>query len=185
VVATDLNNDGKMDLFVVNDTVQNYLYMNRGNAKFEEIAALAGVGFSESGRPRSGMGVDSADFNQDGWMDLFVANIDHERFSLYQNNRDETFDDQANATSIGDVTRLLSGWGLKFFDYDNDGNLDLFLANGNPDDMIETMQKGVTYREPLMLFHNDGKTLHNVSAESRPLSSPGISPPGPGHRRLR
>ncbi|MEA2259806.1 MAG: enediyne biosynthesis protein [Acidobacteriaceae bacterium] len=178
VVATDLNNDGKMDLFVANDTVQNYLYMNRGNGKFEEIAALAGVGFSESGRPRSGMGVDATDFNQDGWMDLFVANIDHERFSLYQNNRDETFDDQANATSIGAATRLLSGWGLKFFDYDNDGNLDLFLANGNPDDMIETMQKDVTYREPLMLFHSDGKSLHNVSAESGPLFARNLSSRG-------
>jgi len=178
VVATDLNNDGKMDLFVANDTVQNYLYMNRGNGKFEEIAALAGVGFSESGRPRSGMGVDAADLNQDGWMDLFVANIDHERFSLYQNNRDETFDDQANATSIGAATRLLSGWGLKFFDYDNDGNLDLFLANGNPDDMIETMQKDVTYREPLMLFHSDGKSLHNVSAESGPLFARNLSSRG-------
>jgi len=124
------------------------------------------------------MGVDSADFNQDGWMDLFVANIDHERFSLYQNNRDETFDDQANATSIGAATRLLSGWGLKFFDYDNDGNLDLFLANGNPDDMIETMQKDVTYREPLMLFHNDGKSLHNVSGESGPLFARDLSSRG-------
>ena len=95
MVAADLNNDGQMDLFVANDTVQNFLFMNRGNGKFEEIAALAGVGYSETGRPRSGMGVDSADFNQDGWMDLFVANIDHERFSLYQNNHDETFDDQA------------------------------------------------------------------------------------------
>ncbi|HTZ57313.1 MAG TPA: CRTAC1 family protein [Acidobacteriaceae bacterium] len=169
VVAADLNNDGRMDLFVANDTVQNFLYMNRGNGKFDEIAALAGVGFSETGRPRSGMGVDAADVNQDGWMDLFVANIDHERFSLYQNNHDETFDDQANSTAIGAATRLMSGWGLKFFDYDNDGNLDLFLANGNPDDMIETMQKDVTYREPLMLFHSDGKTLRNVSAESGPL----------------
>jgi enediyne biosynthesis protein E4 len=122
--------------------------------------------------------VDSADFNQDGWMDLFVANIDHERFSLYQNNRDETFDDQANATSIGSATRLMSGWGLKFFDYDNDGNLDLFLANGNPDDLIETMQKDVTYREPLMLFHSDGKTLHNVSAESGPLFARNFSSRG-------
>src|SRR3984885_11151376 len=86
-VAADLNNDGKMDLFVANDTVQNYLYINRGNGKFDETAALAGVGYSETGRARSGMGVDSVDFNQDGWMDLFVANIDHERFSLYQNNR--------------------------------------------------------------------------------------------------
>src|SRR5215475_12866180 len=133
VVATDLNNDSRMDLFVANDTTANFLFMNRGNGKFQEIAALAGVGYSDTGRPRSGMGVDSADFNQDGWIDLFVANIDHEKYSLYQNNHDETFDDQANITGVGAATRLMSGWGLKFFDYDNDGNLDLFLANGNPD----------------------------------------------------
>jgi enediyne biosynthesis protein E4 len=178
VVAADLNNDGKMDLFVANDTVQNFLYMNRGNGRFEEIAALAGVGYSETGRPRSGMGVDATDFNQDGWMDLFVANIDHEEYSLYQNNHNETFDDQADSTAIGAATRLMSGWGLKFFDYDNDGNLDLFLANGNPDDLIETMQKDVTYREPLMLFRNDGKALHNVSAESGPIFARNLSARG-------
>ena len=178
VVATDLNNDGKMDLFVANDTTANFLFMNRGSGRFEEIGALAGVGFSEMGRPRSGMGVDAADFNQDGWMDLFVANIDHEKYSLYQNNHDETFDDQAGATGIGAATRLMSGWGLKFFDYDNDGNLDLFLANGNPDDLIETMQKDVTYREPLLLFHSDGKTLHNVSAESGPIFARDLSARG-------
>ena len=178
VVATDLNNDGKMDLFVANDTTANFLFMNRGSGRFEEVGALAGVGFSEMGRPRSGMGVDAADFNQDGWMDLFVANIDHEKYSLYQNNHDETFDDQAGATGIGAATRLMSGWGLKFFDYDNDGNLDLFLANGNPDDLIETMQKDVTYREPLLLFHSDGKTLHNVSAESGPIFARDLSARG-------
>jgi enediyne biosynthesis protein E4 len=177
-VAADLNNDGKMDLFVANDTTANFLFMNRGNGKFEEIAALAGVGFSETGRPRSGMGVDAADFNQDGWMDLFVANIDHEKYSLYQNNHDETFDDQAGATGIGAATRLMSGWGLKFFDYDNDGNLDLFLANGNPDDLIEIMQKDVTYREPMLLFHSDGKTLQNVSAESGPIFGRALSARG-------
>jgi enediyne biosynthesis protein E4 len=178
VVATDLNNDGWMDLFVANDTVANFLFMNRGNGKFEEIAALAGVGYSETGRPRSGMGVDSADFNNDGWMDLFVANIDHERYSLYQNNHDETFDDQADATGIGAATRLMSGWGLKFFDYDNDGNLDLIIANGNPDDLIETVYKDVTYREPLLLFHSDGKTLHNVSAQSGPVFARNLSARG-------
>jgi hypothetical protein len=177
-VATDLNNDGRMDLFVANDTTANFLFMNRGNGKFEEIAALAGVGYSDTGRPRSGMGVDSADLNNDGWMDLFVANIDHEKYSLYQNNHDETFDDQADATGIGAATRLMSGWGLKFFDYDNDGNLDLILANGNPDDLIETMVKDVTYREPLLLFHNDGKTLHDVSAESGPVFSRNLSARG-------
>ena len=178
VVATDLNNNGRMDLFVANDTMPNFLFMNRGNGKFEEIGAMAGVGFSENGKARSGMGLDSADINQDGWMDLFVANLDHERFSLYQNNHDETFDDQADKTSIGSATRLMSGWGLKFFDYDNDGNLDLFLANGNPDDLIETMQKDVTYREPLLLFHNDGKTLQNVSAESGPIFARNLSARG-------
>ncbi len=178
VVATDLNNDGKMDLFVANDTTANFLFMNRGSGRFEEVGALAGVGFSEMGRPRSGMGVDAADFNQDGWMDLFVANIDHEKYSLYQNNHDETFDDQAGVTGIGAATRLMSGWGLKFFDYDNDGNLDLFLANGNPDDLIETMQKDVTYREPLLLFHSDGKTLHNVSTESGPIFARNLSARG-------
>jgi hypothetical protein len=116
--------------------------------------------------------------NQDGWMDLFVANIDHEKYSLYQNNHDETFDDQADRTGIGAATRLMSGWGLKFFDYDNDGYLDLFLANGNPDDLIETMQKDVTYREPLMLFHNDGKSLHNVSADSGPVFEQKLSARG-------
>ncbi|HEX3438486.1 MAG TPA: CRTAC1 family protein [Pseudacidobacterium sp.] len=178
VVAADLNNNGKMDLFVANDTVANFLFMNRGNGRFEEIGALAGVGYSDTGHPRSGMGVDAADFNQDGWMDLFVANIDHEKYSLYQNNHDETFDDIAGATGIGAATRLMSGWGLKFFDYDNDGNLDLFLANGNPDDLIETMQKDVTYQEPLLLFHGDGKTLHSVSAESGPLFSKQLSARG-------
>jgi hypothetical protein len=72
----------------------------------------------------------------------------------------------------------MSGWGLKFFDYDNDGNLDLLLANGNPDDLIETMQKDVTYREPLLLFHSDGKTLHNVSAESGPVFAKDFSARG-------
>ena len=70
-------------------------------------------------------------------MDLFVANIDHEMYSLYRNNHDETFDDVAGANGVAAATRLMSGWGLKFFDYDNDGDLDLFLSNGNPDDLIQ------------------------------------------------
>ncbi len=177
-VATDINNDGRMDLLVTNDTVQNFLFVNRGGGKFEEVGAPAGVAYSEAGRPRSGMGVDSADFNQDGWMDLFVANIDHEMFSLYQNNHDETFDDEALPSGIAKASRLMSGWGLKFFDYDNDGNLDLFLANGNPDDLIQVFHKDVTYEEPLLLFHSDGKTLENVSAQSGPLFSKPFSARG-------
>jgi enediyne biosynthesis protein E4 len=178
VVATDINNDGRLDLFVANDTVANFLFMNRGQGRFEEIATQAGVAYSVEGGARSGMGVDSADFNEDGWMDLFVANVDREMFSIYQNNHDETFDDQAGPTGIGTATRLMSGWGLKFFDYDNDGNLDLFLANGNPDDLVESSYSQVKYQEPLMLFRNTGKTFRNVSAESGPVFTKPLSARG-------
>jgi enediyne biosynthesis protein E4 len=178
VVATDINNDGLMDLFVSNDTVANFLFANRGQGRFEEIAQPAGVAYSDAGRPRSGMGVDSADFNQDGWMDLYVANIDHEAYSLYQNNHDETFDDIAPSAGIANATRLMSGWGLKFFDYDNDGNLDLFVANGHPDDLIERIYDNVKYREPLLLFHNSGNGLNNVSGQSGPIFSKSLSARG-------
>src|SRR3979490_2119203 len=115
------------------------------------------------------MGVDSADFNEDGWMGLFVANLDREMFAIYKNNHDETFDDLALPTGIGKATKFMSGWGLKFFDYDNDGSLDLFLANGNPDDLISSLHGEVTYEEPLMLLRNTGKSLQDVSAQSGPV----------------
>ena len=172
VVATDVNNDGRMDLFVANDTVANFLFLNRGGGKFEEAGLAADVAYSADGRARSGMGVDSADFNEDGWMDLFVANIDQEIFSLYQNNHDETFEDMSMPMGIGMATRWMSGWGLKFFDYDNDGNLDLILSNGFPDDLVEQLSHQVTYKEPLLLFHNQrGKSFKNVSSESGPVFS--------------
>ena len=177
VVASDINNDGNLDLFVANDTVANFLFVNRGG-KFEQIGEPAGVAYSAEGRPRSGMGVDSADYDQDGWMDLFVANIDREIYSIYQNNHDETFDDRARETGVGVATRLMSGWGLKFFDYDNDGNLDLFLANGNPDDLIESLHPGVTYKEPPILMHNTGRGFENVSAQSGPIFGIPISARG-------
>jgi hypothetical protein len=115
------------------------------------------------------MGVDSADYDQDGWQDLFVANVDQEMYSVYRNNHDLTFDDMAGQLGIGRATRLMSGWGAKFFDYDNDGNLDLFLANGHPDDKIESHTTHVNYLEPLLLFHNTGKGLENVGAGAGPV----------------
>jgi len=178
VVATDINNDGRMDLFVANDTVADFLFVNRGGGRFEEIGLAADVAYSAEGRPRSGMGVDSADYNEDGWMDLFVANIDEEIFSLYKNNRDETFDDLAMALGIGLPTRWLSGWGLKFLDYDNDGNFDLLLANGFPDDLVEEFSSQVKYREPLLLFQNAGSTFKNVSQQSGPVFSKSFSARG-------
>jgi len=178
VVATDLNNDGLIDLFVANDTVQNFLFANHGNGKFEEIGEPAGIAYSAEGRSRSGMGLDSADYNQDGFMDLFVANLDREMYSLYRNNHDSTFDDEAGATGIASATRLMSGWGLKFFDFDNDGDLDLFLANGNPDDLIEQIHSQVKYQEPPLLFRGTGKTFQNISQQSGPIFSRPLSARG-------
>jgi hypothetical protein len=169
VVATDINGDGLMDLFVANDTVQNFLFANRGKGKWEEIALVSEVGFSANGTPRSGMGVDAADVNADGKQDLFVANVDQEMFSLYRNDGNEVFSDVAAAHGVSQATRLLSGWGLKFFDYDNDGLIDLFLANGHPDDMIESYSQQVRYKEPLLLFRNGGDKLSNVSKQGGPV----------------
>jgi hypothetical protein len=169
VVATDINDDGLLDLFVANDTVQNFLFANRGGGKWEDIGLPAEVAFSANGTPRSGMGVDATDYDNDGRQDLFVANVDQEMFSLYRNEGKEFFADVAAFHGVAQATRLLSGWGLKFFDYDNDGLIDLFLANGHPDDMVENYSQQVKYKEPLLLFHNNGKKLDNVSASSGPI----------------
>ncbi|MGH9871494.1 MAG: CRTAC1 family protein [Pyrinomonadaceae bacterium] len=163
-IATDVNNDRLMDLFVANDTMPNFLFINKGGGKFEEVGLDAGVAYSEAGAPRSGMGVDAADYDGDEWQDLFVANIDREFFSLYHNQKDLTFIDKPG--EIAQATRSLSGWGLKFFDYDDDGDPDLFLANGHPDDMVEVLTAGVKYKEPLLIFQNVARAFKNVSAQS-------------------
>ncbi len=163
-VATDIDNDGFMDLFVANDTVQNFLFVNRGDGSFTEEGLLMGVAYSESGTARSGMGVDAADYDGDGWQDLFVANIDQEMFSLYRNLEGVDFLDAS--LEIRRETRLFSGWGLKFFDYDNDGDPDLILANGHPDDMIGLFKAQVGYKEELLLFENRGGEYKNVSSRS-------------------
>lgn len=165
-VAVDVNNDGFTDIFQANDMVANFLFINRDGKRFEDRGVEAGVAYSQDGQVRSGMGVDAADVNEDGWPDLFVANIDQQTFTLYRNDKDELFTDISPAAGVAKPTRLLSGWGLRFFDYDNDGSLDLILANGHPDDKVDLRLAQVTYREPLLLFRGDGKGLmSNVSPQ--------------------
>ncbi len=181
VVATDINNDGWMDLFVSNDTAANFLFVNH-KGRFEENGFMAGVAYSEEGTPRSGMGLDSADYDNDDWMDLYVANIDHERFSLYHNNHDGTFTDMAAQSGIGADSYLRSGWGVRFLDYDNDGELDLFQADAHPDDMVQSYDEGVHWYEKPMLFHGNGRGLFALvppaaagSAFSRRWSARGMA----------
>ncbi len=178
VVAADINNDGWMDLFVGNDTVPNFLFANRGKGRFEEIGGLAGVAYSNFGLARSGMGVDAADYDQDGWIDLAVTNVDHESSSLYHNSKDESFTDVALKTGIASSTRLLSGWGVKFFDFDNDGNLDLLMCNGHPDTMVEQRLQEVSYKEPMLLFRNTGDGFENVSGQSGSIFSRNLAARG-------
>lgn len=174
VVAADINNDGLMDLFVSNDTMPNFLFANRGHGKFEEIGLQSGTGYSADGRARSGMGVDAADYDQDGWMDLFLTDVDEEMFSLYHNSHNETFEDESLANGIGMTVRYMSGWGVKFFDYDNDGNIDLFIVTGHPDNKVQDRFAMVTYKEKPLLWRNNGSrdykhTYVNVSAQSGPV----------------
>src|SRR5260370_37236771 len=169
VVATDINNDGCLGLLVGNDTKANFIFANRGGKRFEEIGFTAGVAYGPGGKARSGMGVDSADFDQDGWMDLFVTNLDHEFYGLYKNKHDESFEDRASPLGMARASQMMSGWGGKFFDYDNDGNLDLFVVNGHPDDLIDMSNPCGTYSEPMLLFQNTGTGLKNICAECGPL----------------
>src|SRR5215469_14749777 len=180
VVAADINNDGWIDLFVSNDGLENFLLANRGGKKFEDVGLVAGVAFNPAGAARSGMGVDAADYNSDGKTDLFVANIDHEEYALYRNQGKEAFDDVALQTGIAPATRMLSGWGLKFFDFDNDGTLDLIMANGHPDTMVKTHTPSVEYRMPMLLMQGTGAGFKNVSAQAgpafaRPIAGRGLA----------
>lgn len=169
VVATDVNRDGFLDLLVTNDTLPNYLWVNRSGQKFVDAGATAGVGYSGEGAPRSSMGVDAADFDQDGLQDLIVGNIDSQTASLYRNIGQEMFDEFNVTTGIRKATWMLSNWGLRFFDYDNDGWPDLIFANGHPNDMIEASSGGATFRQPIILMHNlAGKTMQNVSQVAGP-----------------
>jgi hypothetical protein len=167
-VATDINNDGWLDLFVANDSEPNYLFVNQGDGqgdgKFKEIGFEAEVAFSPDGAARSGMGVDATDYDDDGREDLFVANFNHERFSLYRNRGDLSFSDEAGPTGIGAATRLYSGWGLRFFDFDLDGDQDLIVCNGHPDDMIEAINTTLTHKEPILLFEKRGRDFVNLGA---------------------
>jgi len=167
-VAADINNDGWMDLFVSNDKFPNFLFVNR-KGTFEDIGALSGVAYNAMGLARSGMCVDAADFDQDGWIDLFVTGVDHEMYSLYRNQKGEAFDDLAIPAGIGAATALMSGMGSRFFDYDNDGDIDLVMCNGHPDTVVQQRIPDVKYAEPMLLFRNTGGSWKNVSAESGPV----------------
>src|SRR5262249_42825695 len=128
---TDLDRDGDLDLYVANDSTPHLLYRNDGGGRFTEIGTIAGVAFSEDGRAQAGMGVDVADYDNDGRLDLIVTNFSHDYTTLYHNEGDLFFLDVAMTSGVGPPTMMTLGWGVGFIDYDNDGRRDIFQANGH------------------------------------------------------
>ena len=169
VAMLDVDGDGRMDLFVANDTEPNRLYRNKGNGTFEDVAVGAGVAFSESGVARAGMGVDAADYDGSGRPSLIIGNFANQMMALYHNEGHGLFIDDAPKSAVGRSSLLTLTFGCFFFDYDLDGLPDIFAANGHVSDDIERVQSRVTYAERPHLFRNAGrKQFEEVSAQAGP-----------------
>jgi hypothetical protein len=157
VALLDYDDDGWMDLFVANDTEPNKLYRNNHNGTFTDNAVIAGVAFSESGTARAGMGVDAADYDGSGKPSVVIGNFTNESIALYHNDGSGLFTDEAPASGIGKVSAQSLTFACFFFDYDLDGMLDVFAANGHVSDDISVVQPTVKYAQPPHLFRNRGK----------------------------
>jgi hypothetical protein len=162
VAFADYDGDGFTDIFVANDSVQCFLYHNNGNGTFTEVGLLAGVGYNEDGTTFAGMGVDFTDYDNDGLPDILVTDLSNERYILFRNNGDGSFRDVTNASGVGGATLAFSGWSTLFFDYDNDGWKDLFVAQGHVMDTIEKTSANLKYRQPPLLLRNESGHFKRV-----------------------
>jgi hypothetical protein len=154
VVINDFDNDGAPDIAVANDSWAQQLFRNKSDGTFQEIAAEAGIAYDEDGRTFAGMGIDAADYDNDGRPDLFINALANQRYWLFRNTG-AAFEPVTATTRIGELTRRSSGWGAHFLDYDNDGWRDLFVAQGHVMDNIELTQPGLRYKEPPLLMRNE------------------------------
>ena len=177
VAILDYNNDGWPDILLANDTQPNKLYLNKQNGTFEEKAVAAGVAFSEDGVARAGMGVDAADYDRSGRASLIITNFANQMLSLYHNEGNGLFVDEAPRSEVGRNTLVTLGFGCFFFDYDNDGWPDIFIADGHIENEIERVQKRVSYAEPPHLFRNLGAgKFQEVTAQMGPaFASPKVA----------
>jgi hypothetical protein len=160
VSVADFNGDGRMDIFIANDTEPNQLYINQGNGMFKEEAQAYGVAYNEEGALVSGMGTDAKDFDNDGFVDVITNDLAGQLFNFYKNAGGRSFDDVSSATDFAKLSRPFSGWSLGFIDFDNDGWLDIYSANGDVDDLKPDSKQHDT------MFHNlDGAHLSDVSEQ--------------------
>jgi hypothetical protein len=164
IAFADFDNDGWTDVFVANDSVHQSLYRNKGDGTFEDIALIAGAAYDEDGKTFAGMGIDCADYDNDGYVDVFITTLSNEKYALYRNNGDLSFTYATNTSAVGLITLLNSGWGARFVDVDNDGLRDLFVAQSHVLDTIDKTTAYLKYKQPLLLMRNTGKGFVNISA---------------------
>jgi enediyne biosynthesis protein E4 len=157
VVLADFNNDGWPDIAIANDTWPNFLFLNKHDGTFQDVSLVSGLAASADGRYEAGMGIDAADVDGDGWLDVYITHLDFELNRLYHNNHDGTFDDYTYRSGIGNKAMLLSGVSMKFLDYDNDGWEDIVQLNSAMLDNVQLYHSEVSYKEPLLMFRNLGK----------------------------
>ena len=181
VVLADFNNDGWTDIAIANDSWPNFLFINKHNGTFEDVSLVSGLAASEDGRYEAGMGIDAADIDGDGWMDVYITHLDFELNRLYRNSQDGTFTDETFRSRIGNKAVLLSGVAAKFLDYDNDGWNDILQLNGAMLDNVALYHGEVSYKEPLLMYRNLGKGEFDKVSDSlgpdfmRPIVGRGLA----------
>jgi enediyne biosynthesis protein E4 len=166
IAIADYDQDGRIDILVANDSMPEFLFHQKPDGTFEEVGLESGIAVNAEGKTYAGMGVDFADYNNDGWPDLVITDLANQRYALYKNIGDGTFDYTSFSSGLGSMSLLHSGWSLRFLDYDNDGRKDLLIAQGHDLDTIEKSFPQLHYREPMMLVRNTGKKFVDVSAVS-------------------
>ncbi len=166
IALADYDRDGRIDIFVANDSMAEFLYHNKGDGTFEDVALMSGVAVDGEGHTYAGMGVDFADYNNDGFPDLVITDLANQMYAVYRNNGDGTFTYDSYPSGIGRMTMMHSGWGVRFLDYDNDGWKDLLIAQGHDLDTIELTFPNLRYREPMLLARNTGQGFVDVSADA-------------------
>ena len=171
-VFVDVDDDGWLDLAVANDSVPNYLYINKHDGTFTDASYLSGFALSDDGREQASMGIAVADFNHDGRVDLCVTNFSDDYDTLYRNDGDATFTDVSTQAGIANPTLPFLGWGTGFLDYDNDGWPDLFFANGHVYPAVDKQDWGTTFAQRPLLFRNLNGTKF---AEVPPATGSGLS----------